>query len=521
MAAARDAFDVLILGGGTAGCVLAARLSEEESRSVCLVEAGPDYGPYDDGGWPQEILDARAVPKTHDWGLEGDVSLLRARIIGGCSAHNACFVVWGARDDYDEWQANGGGWDFASLKPYLARAETELRTRELSSEELSAWHHAASEAAMALGFPRLNSLNDLDAGEGVAPIPLSAVGVVRWSTALAYLDAARGRYNLELVADARVDRVLLEGERAIGALVRTTGGEREFRARCVVVAAGAYGSPAILMRSGIGPPDHLRELGIEVTLSRSAVGANLVDHPGVNVFFQPNDRLATELRAQVERGLLFQGQCAIRARTATCPEGLWDLHLLPWTSQLGTWPGELPPGIIEGDFETHITVFAMKPASRGRVRLRSPDPAVLPLIEQHFLSDPGDHDLATILEGVERVRRLAATPALSQLIAHEAYPGGSISGRDQLARWVQEAVRGYFHPVGTCAMGPAGDVGAVVNGRGAVHGVENLYVVDASVMPTIPRANTNLTTVAIAERLAQAIPHSPEIDHSPRPSSSR
>jgi choline dehydrogenase len=498
--------DVLILGGGTAGCVLAARLSEDPSCSVRLLEAGPDYGAHDDGRWPGEMLDARAVPKSHDWGLEDDVSLLRARIVGGCSAHNACFVVWGAREDYDEWLERGGdAWTFASLEPYLRRAEAQLRTREPRPEKLSAWHRGALEAAVELGFPRLGSLNDLDAAEGVAPIPLNAVEGVRWSTAFAYLDAARTRANLELVADALVDRVLLDGDRAIGALSRVRGEAREFRAARVVVAAGAYGSPAILMRSGIGPADHLREQGIEVALAREGVGSNLVDHSGVNVFFQPNERLTEELLAQEERGLLFQGQCAIRARSAACPQGLWDLHLLPWASLIGTWPGQPETAIIEGDFEAHITVFAMKPASRGRVRLRAADADALPLVEQRFISDPEGGDLAAILDGVERVRELAAGPQLAGLIDHEAFPGAAVADRESLAAWARDVIRGYFHPVGTCAMGPGEDERAVVDASGRVHGVEGLHVADASVMPTIPRANTNLATVAIAERLAEAI----------------
>ena len=498
--------DVLILGGGTAGCTLAARLSADQSCSVRLVEAGPDYGPYQDGRWPREILDARAVPKTHDWGLEDDVSLLRARIVGGCSAHNACFVAWGAREDYEEWGPHGGErWTFASLEPRLRRAEVELRTRDPGPHELSVWHQGALEAAVAHGVPRLGSFNDLNAAEGVAPIPLNAVGDVRWSTAFAYLDPARARPNLELVADALVDRVVLDGDQAIGALARVGRELREFRASCVVVAAGAYGSPTILMRSGIGPEDHLRGLGIPVALARPGVGSNLIDHSGVNVFFQPNERLTAELRVQEERGLLFQGQCAIRARTDACPEGLWDLHLLPWASRIRTWPGQPEAEIIEGDYEAHISVFAMKPASRGRVLLRSADPDALPLVEQRFLSDPGDRDLATIVEGVERVRELAAAPQLAGLIDHEAFPGPSVSDRESLAAWVREAVRGYFHPVGTCAMGPTSDKLAVVDATGGVHGIENLYVADASVMPTIPRANTNLPTAAIAERMAELI----------------
>lgn len=500
----RHRFDVLILGGGTAGCVLAAGLSADPSRSVCLLEAGPDYGPYDRDGWPGEMLDARAVPTTHDWGLEDDVSLLRARIFGGCSAHNACFVAWGAREDYDEWSADDlERWKFASLEPYLRRAERRLHTREPSPNEISAWHRAALAAAVASGFPRLGSFNDLDVAEGVAPIPLNAVGDVRWNTAFAYLDAARDRPNVELVAGATIDRVLLDGGRAVGAIARVGGEEHQLEAGCVVLAAGAYGSPAILMRSGIGPAEHLDELGIPVRISRPGVGSNLIDHSGVSVFFQPTDRLAAELRDQERRGLLFQGQCAIRVQTSTCSERLWDLHLLPWASRIR--PDGPEAEMIAGEFDTHVTVFAMKPASRGSVRLRSADPESLPLVEQRFLSDAEGRDLAAVVEGVERVRDLATAAELAELIDHEASPGRSVADRDALASWAKQAVRGYFHPVGTCAMGPASNERAVVDSAGRVHGLEALYVADASVMPTIPRANTNLTTVALAEALAELI----------------
>jgi choline dehydrogenase len=235
------------------------------------------------------------------------------------------------------------------------------------------------------------------------------------------------------------------------------------------------------------------------------VGSNLIDHSGVNVFFQPNERLTSELEAQEERGLLFQGQCAIRARSSSCREGLWDLHLLPWASRIGTWPGQLEAEIIEGEYEAHITVFAMKPTSRGHVRLRSADPDALPLVEQRFLSDPEGRDLRAIVDGVERVRVLAESPALAGLIDHEVFPGGSVAERESVAAWAAEAIRGYFHPVGTCAMGPSSEERAVVDNSGRVHRLRNLYVADASVIPTIPRANTNLPTVALAEALSERI----------------
>src|SRR3954466_4803359 len=186
-----DRFDVIVVGGGTAGCVLAARLSEDRERTVCLVEAGPDYGSYAEGRWPADMLDARALPMSHLWEVEGaDRSASRARIVGGCSAHNACLVVWGSRQDYDEW---GDGWTFAEMEPYLRRAENAIRTRRDRTNDLSPFHQALLEAGPRVGFPRLADLNDLDVTVGIAPAPVNAVGAVRWNTALAYLDDARSR----------------------------------------------------------------------------------------------------------------------------------------------------------------------------------------------------------------------------------------------------------------------------------------------------------------------------------------
>ena len=193
------------MGGGTAGCVLAARLSEDPGRTVCLVEAGPDYGRYAEGHWPSDMLDARTLPMSHLWENEpDDRSASRARILGGCSAHNACLVVWGSREDYDEW---GDGWTFAELEPYLRRAEATIRTRTDRTDDLSPFHRALLEAGPAVGLPRLEDLNDLDATVGIAPAPVNAVGAVRWNTAFAYLDEARSRPNLTIVADTLVDRV--------------------------------------------------------------------------------------------------------------------------------------------------------------------------------------------------------------------------------------------------------------------------------------------------------------------------
>jgi choline dehydrogenase len=426
--------------------VLAARLSEQ-GRTVCLVEAGPDYGPYDAGRWPADILDARRLAFSHAWEREReDRSQLRARILGGCSAHNACIVIRGARSDYDEW---GHGWSHAVIEPYLERVEEAVRVRRFGEGELSPWHRALAAAAGADAI--VHSVN--------------AVGTVRWNAAFAYLDAARGREGLAVLADATVDRVLLSGDRAVG--VATTSGE--VRAARVVLAAGAYGSPGILLRSGIGP-----ERGLPV-------GEGLVDHVGIGLGFDPTALLERETVAFEAEHPLFMAQVTVVRRSAACPPGLWDLFVVP----------ALDPA--PGGYETSAAVFAMKPHSRGSVRLTSPDARAPVAVDHGFLRD--ERDVEVLVDGVEAVRELAAGEPVAPYVAREIRPGAGVDARDH----VRAEVRGFFHPVGTCA------IGRVVDGDGRVHGIDGLFVADASVMPTIPRANTNLTTMAVAERLAERI----------------
>jgi choline dehydrogenase len=421
---------------------MAARLSEERGRSVCLVEAGPDYGPLAEGRWPADILDARWLAFSHSWETEReDRSQLRARIMGGCSAHNACVVLPGAPADYDEW---GHGWSHAVVEPYLERARRMIRTRTLEPDELSPWHRACADAA----------------GDAAILHPVNIVDGVRFNAAFAYLDAARERPNLTIVADTLVDRVLLEGDRAVG--IATDAGE--VRAETVVLAAGAYGSPGILLRSEIqGLP----------------VGEGLTDHVGVGFGFEATERLQRET-AEFERSRsLAMAQVTIEARSSRCAEGVCDLFLFPAID---------PPG--PAGYEISAAVFAMKPESRGTVRLTSPDPRAPLAIDHGFLSEPRDAEV--IAEGVETMRALAASDAVRPYAVRETRPGPHVDG---LAH-ARATARGFFHPVGTCA------IGRVVDRAGRVLGYDGLVVADASVMPTIPRANTNLPALAVAERIA-------------------
>jgi choline dehydrogenase len=472
-----ERYDTLIVGGGTAGCVLAARLSENPDRAVCLVEAGPDYGPYAGGRWPDGLLDARALAFSHDWGTGGeDERSLGARVIGGCSAHNACMLFEGPAADYDEW---GPDWSHAALAPHLECARAALRSTPANTDRPAPFHAAFIEAARESGFPLLADPNDAEAPVGVATGPWNTFAGVRWNTAFAYLDPARDRPNLTILPDTLVDRVSLDGPRAAGVVL---AGGRRLEAGLVVLAAGAYFTPAILLRSGVGPERQLRRHRIEVLVD-SPVGERLLDHCGSGVTWEPSEQLHELTAAQVrESGPVFQPCVVLKAASSRCPDRSWDIHLLSWTN----------PAQEREHFEVSCGCFHMKPRSTGTVRLRSIDPDDLPVVERGFLRDP--EDMAVIVEGLQLARRVASAEPLRSLLARELQPGD----RD-LGDYVAATVRNYFHPAGTCGMG------SVTNSRGCVLGTENLVVADASLMPTIPRTNTNLTTVAIAEKIASTL----------------
>jgi len=470
-------YDVVVVGGGTAGCVIGSRVSEQLERTVCVLEAGPDYGPRADGGWPADLLDPRGLTFTHDWGTGGeDQRSLGARVIGGCSTHNACMAVAGTPEDYDEW---GDTWAWARFGPYLDRARSMLKVVPANTPEPAPMHVAFLEAAASLGLPFLEDPDDPRNPTGAARIPVSVVDDTRWNTAFAYLDLARGRPNLTVRGNTLVDRIVLDRARATG--VVTASGER-IDADVVVLTAGAYFTPAILLRSGIGPEPEMARHDIPL-LVELPVGEVLRDHYGTGISWQPTDLLNQMTTDNVRRtGSLYEPHAIVKAASSACDAGSWDLHLISWTNEaVGT-----------NGYEASVAVFHMKPGSAGRVRLRSREPRDLPEVDRGFFRDQSD--LPTIVEGLEVARALANEPPLARLLGHEVAPAD-----EPLDRFARRTARNYFHPAGTCG------IGHVVDDSGRVLGVDRLVVADASIMPTIPRANTNLTTVGIAERLAEAM----------------
>ena len=489
-------FDTVVIGGGTAGAAVAARLVEGTSQTVLLIESGPDYGAFREQSWPAPLLDARSLPGGHDWGYVNGAGtgrpghlLERARVMGGCSSHNGCAAIWGSRADYDHWADLGNpGWSTDELLPFFKLANETLRVKRISSAEITPWQQACLDTAPKIGIPQVADLNDLDEDIGMSTSPVNIVDGVRWNSAFAYLDPLRDNERLTILALTQVDRLLLEGNRVIGLEAIGSEGPLTIEAGQVVVCAGTYGSPAILLRSGIGPAAELRALGIESKLDLP-VGKNLHDHPAVYLTYSGTPQLVTAmLDFAAKGGILFSEQTIAKFRSKYCTTA-YDLHLFPvggqFTDTADRWEFLLP-------------VANMIPLSCGSVQLTSTDPFATLNIDTAYLSDPEGRDLDILWNGIELVRDYACQTPLANWIGEEIAPTANYRTPEDVRRDNLH----YYHPVGTCKMGPASDPAAVVDARGKVHGVDNLYVADASIMPVIPRANTNIPALVVGERIS-------------------
>ncbi len=518
------AVDYVIIGAGSAGCVLAARLSEDPNVHVALLEAG---GPDD----RREIHIPAAFSKLFktqlDWNyatepqehLRGrELYWPRGKVVGGCSSINAMVYIRGNPADYDAWKALGNpGWSFRDVLPYFLKSEDQARGQSelhgvggpLRVEDLrtvNPMSRAFVEAAIAAGLPANEDFNGGDqCGAGFHQVTQKRGR--RHSAADAFLHPARKRANLTLVPHAHVTQIVLEGNRATGVEYVFDGREYAIHAhRELILCGGSVNSPQLLMLSGIGPAKHLEQHGIEVAHDLPGVGENLQDHLFLPVAYE-SKRAVSLANAEslsnllnyflFRRGMLTSCVAEAGAFLRTRPDlPAPDLqyHFGPvWYLNHGF---ERPPG---HGFSIGPTLI--RPASRGRLRLRSNFPMDAPRIEPNYLSEESDVD--TLVFGIELARKIAAAPPFERFRGEEKYPGPSVSSRAEMAGYIRGAAETTYHPVGTCKMGR--DAMAVVDSSLRVRGIEALRVVDASVMPVIPSGNTNAPTIMIAEKAANMI----------------
>jgi choline dehydrogenase len=482
---------IVVCGAGTAGCVIAARLSENPALEVVLLEVGPHYRP---GRWPAELAHShRIIKESHDWGYLARagasprmVHVPRGRVVGGSSVTNGAIALRGHPEHYDEWDAQVDGYGWESWLPWFRAIEADQDFGDAD------WHGSAGpipisrypraswlelqerfcEAALAVGHEWIEDHNAPGA-VGIGPIPLNMLDGRRQTPADRYLDPALARVNLELRAGVLIDRIDFSGQRATGVRIAGPDGPEAIAADGVIMALGTYATPAALLRSGVGPLSELARHAIPVVVERSGVGRGMQDHPKVSYRF--------DLSLEVPQWPNPWYQCLLT--------GAHEVGGERRVYQVMPYSGQLEGGQPITDLNVQV---ADARSRRGAVRLQSRHPADQPVIEMGWFLEPSDR--AAAVAAGQRLLEVARSAPLADVLA----PWPHLEDPDQVMRTVET----FHHPVGSCRMGRADDPDAVVDAAGRVHGLDGVWIMDASVMARVPSANTHLATIALAERLA-------------------
>lgn len=496
--------DIVIVGAGSAGCAIASRASEDPNRHVLLLEAGPDYP--DPSATPFDLINGHNNSyRDHDWGLSYEptrgrrVAFPRGRVVGGSSAVNTTIALRGMHEDYDEWADLGNpDWAWNRVLPAFKRLERDLdfgdaeyhgdagpiTIRRYPPDELLVQHQAFLESARDLGYPACPDAND-PLSWGAGPTPLNKLGRLRVSCAAGYLAPARIRPNLDVRPNTLVCRLLCERGRCIGVEVENADGRRErMLARLVVLSAGAIMSPAIMLRSGLGPARELGALGIESIVDVPGVGSNLSDHPALSIACEVRDPAIIDFEAPLMQTILRY--------TANDSEKRNDLQI-EQLSFIGR-PSEPPRFAIAAVLEYQY--------GRGELRLTSADPHVAPQVDNRFCED--ERDIRRLVSCFRDAFAFTRVGPLADLIERVTFPDPARPmGDEQIAGLCRRFAGSGYHPCGTVKMGPADDPSAVVSQHGCCHHIDGLVVADAAIMPGVPRANTNLTSIMIGEMVGE------------------